>query len=61
MADITGAMVDIITEPWEDGKSLADPEEAAAEMADLMQRLSLENTPYRVHRVFIPVPETAGV
>ncbi len=61
LADITTAMTDVIHCPWEDGKSLADSEEAAGEMNNLMQQLSDENVSYRVHRVTIPAQEPAGV
>ena len=61
LADITSAMADIIHYPWDDGVSLANPEEAAAKMADLAQRLSNEGAPYSVHQVPIPATEAAGV
>ena len=61
LADITAAMTDVIHYPWDDGKSLAEPEEAAAEMADIIRELSGEGIGYRVHRVSIPVKEPVEV
>ena len=61
LADIATAMADVIQDPWEDGKSLADPDEATGEMETLMQELADENVSYRVHRVTIPAPEPASV
>ena len=61
LADITTAMTDIIHYPWEDGKSLADPDEATGEMGNLMRELTNENVSYSIHRVTIPAPEPASV
>ncbi len=61
LADITAAMTDVIHYPWDDGKSLANYEEAAAEMARLMRELTDEDVSYRVHQVDIPAKEPAGV
>lgn len=61
LADITTAMTDVIHYPWDDGKSLADYEEAAAEMARLIRELTDEDVSYRVHQVDIPGKEPAGV
>ena len=61
LADITNVMTDVIHYPWEDGKSLADPEEATADMDTLMRELTDENIAYRVHRVTIPAPEPANI
>ena len=60
IADITKAMVDIITEPWDDGRSLEAPETAAAEMANIRQELIAEGIPHRMHKVSLPVMEPAG-
>lgn len=60
LADITKAMVDIITEPWDDGKSLEDVETAAADMSSLLQELKDEGIQHWVHRVSVPVMEPAG-
>ncbi len=60
IADIAKAMVDIITEPWEDGRSLEDPETAVAEMANIRQELVTEGIPHRTHKVSLPVVEPAG-
>ena len=61
LADITTAMTDVIHYPWEDGKSLADPDEATGDMETLMRELADENVSYRVHRVTISAPEPASV
>ncbi len=60
LADITKAMVDIITEPWDDGRSLEDVDTAAADMANLLQELVAEDIPHRMHKVSLPVMEPAG-
>ena len=49
LADIVSVMTDVILHPWEDGKSLADGAQAAAEMAAIMEELSAESVPYRMH------------
>lgn len=61
LADITTAMTDVIHHPWEDERSLADPDEATDEMDNLMRELADENVSYRIHRVTIPAPEPASV
>ena len=58
---ITTMMADVIQHPWDDGESLADPETAAAEMADLMRELAAEGIPYRVCGVTPAVLEPADV
>lgn len=59
--DIAAAMAHIIHEPWDDGVSVIADEIAAVEMDELIRELAGEGIPYRMHRVFVPVPELAGV
>ena len=61
LADITSAMTDMILHPWEDGKSLADPETASAEMAEIMADLVAEGITYKVLKVSIPSKLPANV
>ena len=61
LAEITSVMTDVILHPWEDGKSLADPQDAAAEMAEIMEELSAEGIPYKMHRVSISAEQPAEV
>ncbi len=61
LANITSMMTDVILNPWEDGKSLADEEKAAAEMAEIMAELSAEGIPHQMHRVSILSELTASV
>ena len=61
LADITSVMTDVILHPWEDGKSLADEAQAAAEMAAIVEELSDEGVPYKVHRVSISSELPASV
>ena len=61
LESITAMMVDTITHPWSDESSLADEQTAAKEMAELMRELESDGTPYRVHRVTLPIPELADV
>ena len=61
LADITSMMTDVILHPWEDGKSLADEAQAAAEMAAIVEELSAEGVPYKVHRVSISSELPASV
>ena len=53
LADITSTMADVILHPWEDGRSLADPEPASAEMAEIMADLVTEGITYKIHKVSI--------
>lgn len=53
LADIVTAMTDVILHPWEGGKSLADLEAAASEMAEIVNELSAEGVPYKMHQVSI--------
>ncbi len=61
LADITSMMTDVILHPWEDGKSLADAAQAAAEMAEIVEELSAEGVPYKVHKVSISTELPASV
>lgn len=61
LADIASSMTDVIHHPWDDGKSLAEYEKAAAEMATLVRELTDENVSYQIHRVTIPTEEPASV
>ena len=61
LADIVSAMTDVILHPWEDGKSLADEAQAAAEMAEIMNELSAEGVPYKMHQVSISAEMPASV
>ena len=61
LADITSMMTDVILHPWEDGKSLADEAQAAAEMAEIMEELSSEGVPYKIHKVSISTELPASV
>ena len=61
LADIASVMTDVILCPWEDGKSLADEAEAAAEMAEIIEELLSEDIPYKMHHVSISTELPAGV
>ena len=61
LESITAMMVDVIEHPWDDGLSLADPEEARAEMDRVMEDLSGEGIAYRVHQVSVPSGQPVGV
>lgn len=61
LAEITSVMTDVILHPWEDGKSLADPQDAIAEMTEIMAELSIEGIPYKMHQVSISTELPAGV
>ena len=61
LADITSMMTDVILHPWEDGKSLADEAQAAAEMAEIVEELSAEGVPHKMHRVSISAEMPASV
>lgn len=61
LADIVSVMTDVILHPWEDGKSLADEAQAAAEMAEILNELSAEGVPYKTHQVSISVEIPASV
>ncbi len=61
LADIVSVMTDVIRHPWDDGKSLADEEKAAAEMAEIMEELSAEGVLYKMHQVSISSELPAGV
>ena len=61
LADIIAAMTDVILYPWEDGKSLADPETAASEMAEIANELSAEGIPYKMHQASIAAEMPASV
>ena len=61
LADIVTAMTDVILHPWEGGKSLADLETAASEMAEIVNELSVEGVPYKMHQVSISAEMPASV
>ena len=61
LANITSSMTDVIVRPWEDEKALAEEEHAAAEMTEIMEELSAEGIPYKIHRVSISTELPAGV
>ena len=61
LADITSVMTDVILHPWDDGKSLADPEAASAEMAEIMADLVAEGITYKVRKVSISSEMPANV
>lgn len=61
LADIVSVMTDVILHPWEDGKSLADPEIAASEMNEIVSELSAEGVPYKMHQVSISAEMPASV
>ena len=61
LADIVSVMTDVILHPWEDGKSLADEAQAAAEMAEIINELSAEGVPYKMHQVLISAEIPASV
>ena len=60
LADITTAMTDVIHYPWDDGVSLANAEEAATEMAGIIEELLSEGIPYKMHQVSISTELPAG-
>jgi predicted RNase H-like HicB family nuclease len=61
LAEITSVMTEVILHPWEDGKSLADPQDAAAEMAEIVEEISAERIPYKMHKVSISTEQPAEV
>ena len=61
LADITSVMTDVILHPWEDGKSIADPEAAYDEMAEIMADLVAEGITYKVRKVSISSEAPANV
>ena len=61
LVDITSAMTDVILHPWDDGVSLANAEEAATEMAGIIEDLLSEGIPYKMHQVSISTELPAGV
>ena len=61
LAEIISVMTDVILHPWEDGVSLADPQNAAAEMAEIMEEISAEGIPYKMHSVSISSEQPAEV